>query len=134
MDLFTSMNVFTHVVEAHGFTAASSRLGLSRAAVSKHIAQLESHLGGQLLQRTTRRVSLTEIGQAYYDSDDKDKVSKAVPVLRMVLEMENAPSRAEASYLLKAMDTVILVISEFGRRTYENGSAGTDHGTVSPGW
>ncbi len=66
MDLFTSMNVFTHVVEAHGFTAASTRLGLSRAAVSKHIAQLEAHLGGQLLQRTTRRVSLTAIGQAYY--------------------------------------------------------------------
>ena len=66
MDLLTSMNVFTHVAEAHGFTAASSRLGLSRAAVSKHIAQLEAHLGGQLLQRTTRRVSLTEIGQAYY--------------------------------------------------------------------
>ena len=66
MDLLASMNVFTHVVEAHGFTAASSRLGLSRAAVSKHIAQLEAHLGGQLLQRTTRRISLTEIGQAYY--------------------------------------------------------------------
>jgi DNA-binding transcriptional LysR family regulator len=66
MDLFTSMNIFTHVVEANGFTAASARLGLSRAAVSKHIAQLEAHLGGQLLQRTTRRISLTEIGQAYY--------------------------------------------------------------------
>ena len=66
MNLLTSMNVFTHVVEAHGFTAASARLGLSRASVSKHIAQLEAHLGGQLLQRTTRRVSLTEIGKAYY--------------------------------------------------------------------
>jgi DNA-binding transcriptional LysR family regulator len=60
------MHIFTHVAEASGFTAASARLGLSRAAVSKHIAQLEAHLGGQLLQRTTRRVSLTEIGQAYY--------------------------------------------------------------------
>ena len=60
------MHIFTHVAEASGFTAASTRLGLSRAAVSKHIAQLEAHLGGQLLQRTTRRVSLTEIGQAYY--------------------------------------------------------------------
>lgn len=66
MDLYASMRVFTHVAEASGFTAASTRLGLSRAAVSKHIAQLESHLGGQLLQRTTRRVSLTEVGQTYY--------------------------------------------------------------------
>ena len=67
MDQLAGMRVFTHVVEANGFTAASSRLGLSRAAVSKHIAQLESHLGGRLLNRTTRRVSLTEIGQIYYD-------------------------------------------------------------------
>ena len=67
VDLFTSMRIFTHVVEANGFTAASTRLGLSRAAVSKHIAQLETHLGGQLLQRTTRRVSLTEVGQTYYE-------------------------------------------------------------------
>jgi DNA-binding transcriptional LysR family regulator len=66
VDLLASMHIFTHVAEASGFTAASARLGLSRAAVSKHIAQLEAHLGGQLLQRTTRRVSLTEIGQAYY--------------------------------------------------------------------
>lgn len=66
MDLLSGMRVFTHVVEAGGFTAASQRLGLSRAAVSKQVAQLEGHLGGQLLQRTTRRVSLTEIGQAFY--------------------------------------------------------------------
>ena len=67
VDLLTSMHIFTHVVEANGFTAASARLGLSRAAVSKHIAQLETHLGGQLLQRTTRRVSLTDVGQSYYE-------------------------------------------------------------------
>lgn len=67
VDLLTSMHIFTHVVEANGFTAASTRLGLSRAAVSKHIAQLETHLGGQLLQRTTRRVSLTDVGQSYYE-------------------------------------------------------------------
>lgn len=67
MDLLTGMRVFTHVVEANSFTAASDRLGLSRAAVSKHIAQLEAHLGGRLLNRTTRRISLTEAGQAYFD-------------------------------------------------------------------
>jgi len=63
----SSMRVFTQVAEANSFTAASSRLGLSRAAVSKQIAQLESHLGGRLLNRTTRKVSLTEIGQIYYE-------------------------------------------------------------------
>jgi DNA-binding transcriptional LysR family regulator len=67
MDLLTGMRIFIHVVEANSFTAASNKLGLSRAAVSKHIVQLESHLGGRLLNRTTRRVSVTEAGQAYFE-------------------------------------------------------------------
>ena len=67
MDLLTGMRIFTHVVEANSFSAASDRLGLSRAAVSKHIARLEAHLGGRLLNRTTRRISLTEAGQAYLE-------------------------------------------------------------------
>lgn len=68
MDRLTSMRVFTSVVENSGFSAASEKLGLSRAAVSKHIAQLEMHLGGRLLNRTTRRMSLTGVGRVYYTS------------------------------------------------------------------
>jgi len=68
MDRLTSMRIFTSVVESSGFSAASEQLGLSRAAVSKHIARLESHLGGRLLNRTTRQISLTEVGRVYYAS------------------------------------------------------------------
>ncbi|MBM3488059.1 MAG: LysR family transcriptional regulator [Alphaproteobacteria bacterium] len=67
MDRLTSMAIFARVVEAEGFSAAVERLGLSRGAVSKHILQLEDHLGVRLLNRTTRRVSLTEIGRTYYE-------------------------------------------------------------------
>ena len=67
MDQLTSMRVFVHVAELNGFTAASDKLGISRAAASKHVLKLENHLGARLLHRTTRRISLSEIGKIYYE-------------------------------------------------------------------
>jgi len=67
MDKLNSMKVFVEVVNSEGFTAAANRIGLSRAQVSKSVMQLETHLGARLLNRTTRRVSLTEIGRIYYE-------------------------------------------------------------------
>jgi DNA-binding transcriptional LysR family regulator len=66
MDRFENTKVFAAVVESGGFTAAAERLGLSRAAVSKHVQQLEERLGARLLDRTTRRVSVTEAGRVFY--------------------------------------------------------------------
>src|SRR5271168_33909 len=67
MDRFENARVFTTVIEAGGFTAAAERLGLSRAATSKHIQQLEQRLGARLLERTTRRVSVTDAGRRFYE-------------------------------------------------------------------
>lgn len=67
MDRLTEMEAFTRVVELGGFTGAAKKLGLSKSAISKHVAALESRLGARLLNRTTRRVSPTEIGLAYFD-------------------------------------------------------------------
>lgn len=67
MDRLTAMEIFTNVVEFEGFSAAAGRLGISRASVSKQVIQLEESLGARLLNRTTRRVSVTEIGEAYYE-------------------------------------------------------------------
>lgn len=67
LDRLTSLTVFAKVAEAGGFSAAGRRLGLSPAMVSNHIQELEARLGVRLLNRTTRRVSLTEVGQSYYD-------------------------------------------------------------------
>ena len=61
------MSTFFSVVEHGGFSAAADRLGLSRAQVSKAVMQLEAFLGTRLLNRTTRRVGLTETGRAYYE-------------------------------------------------------------------
>jgi DNA-binding transcriptional LysR family regulator len=60
------MLVFAEVVATGSFTAAARRLGLSKASVSREVARLERRLGAQLLRRTTRSMSLTEIGEAFH--------------------------------------------------------------------
>lgn len=67
MDRLTSMTVFTKVVENTGFSAAGRRLNMSATMVSNHVQSLEAHLGVRLLNRTTRKLSLTEAGRAYYE-------------------------------------------------------------------
>jgi DNA-binding transcriptional LysR family regulator len=67
MDRLLSMKVFATVVECGSFAGAAEQLHLSATATSRHVADLEKHLGAQLLQRSTRRLNLTEIGTSYYD-------------------------------------------------------------------
>ena len=59
--------IFTRVVECHSFTQAAQLLGMQKSTVSRRIAQLEERLGVRLLNRTTRKLRLTEVGQAYYE-------------------------------------------------------------------
>lgn len=66
MDRLNAMRVFTRIVELGGFAKAADSLQLPRASVTILIKQLEAHLGVQLLQRTTRQISLTLDGAAYY--------------------------------------------------------------------
>jgi DNA-binding transcriptional LysR family regulator len=67
MDRLTSLTAFVRVVDAGGFSAAGRRLNMSTTMVSSHVQALEDRLGVRLLNRTTRKVSLTEVGKAYYD-------------------------------------------------------------------
>lgn len=67
MDQLKAMEIFVEVARLRGFSAAGRQLGISRALVSKHIMQLEAELGARLLHRSTREVSLTELGQAYLE-------------------------------------------------------------------
>jgi len=66
MDRFLEMQTFVAVVDAGSFVKASEALDISKAAASRHIGDLETRLGVRLLQRTTRRLSLTEEGQVFY--------------------------------------------------------------------
>jgi len=67
MDSIDLIRTFVAVVDAGSFTAAGQQLGKSKALVSKHVAELERRLGAKLLFRTTRRVTVTDIGKAYHE-------------------------------------------------------------------
>lgn len=67
MDRYTALQVFRHVAELNSFAEAGRRLGLSPAAISKNVAELEAHVGARLINRTTRRMALTHEGKTYLD-------------------------------------------------------------------
>ena len=85
MDRFAAIDTFVQVVEAGSFSAVARRAGSSQSAVSKQVAALESHLGVKLLSRTTRALSLTDEGRAYFET-----------ALRIVHELAEADSAARA--------------------------------------
>ena len=91
MDRLSEMEAFATVVDQGGFTDAAKKLGISKSAVSKHVSSLESRLGARLLNRTTRRVSPTEIGLAYYDRARR-VLNDAGEADALVTAMQSAPS------------------------------------------
>jgi len=115
MDTVIGMRTFVAVVDTGSFTVAAERLGISKALTSKYVGQLEEHLGVRLLNRTTRKLSVTEVGQAYYQRcrqllDDLDELESAVRqqqaspqgelrVAAPVLFGESYLTRAVADYL-----------------------------------
>lgn len=82
MDLLNSMDVFNRVARLESFSAAARDLGMSKTAVSRHVSDLENTLGVRLLNRTTRRMSLTEAGHAY--------VARSSAILTEIEELRNA--------------------------------------------
>ena len=85
MDKLEAMNAFAKVVASGSYAEAARRLGLTRSAVSKAVMELERLLGARLLDRTTRRVTPTEAGLAYYE--------RCVSILADVEETEIRVSR-----------------------------------------
>lgn len=110
------MRTFRRVVELGSFTAAARSLNLSKAAVSKQIGELEAHLGAALMHRTTRRLSVTEAGQAYFersirllDEFDAAEVEvrylQAEPTGSLRLSVPNAFSVTQLAGTLNALAT-----------------------------
>jgi DNA-binding transcriptional LysR family regulator len=89
------LSSFLAVVRAGSFVAAADATGLSKAAVSRHVAELEEHLGVRLLHRTTRRLSLTDDGQRFHA-----RASDLITLMEE-LEAETVSSGGEASGLLR---------------------------------
>src|SRR5512138_2851981 len=88
MDRLAAMEAFVRIVEAGSFVSAAERLALSTSSLSRLVADLEQHHGTRLLNRTTRRLSLTESGQAYYE--------RCVTLLADLAEAETMAGQAAA--------------------------------------
>jgi len=84
MDRIASMMTFVKVVDTGGFTAAARALNLSPSAVTTHVQSLEGRLSARLLNRNTRKINLTEVGQAYYER-----------CLRILADLDQAEQIAE---------------------------------------
>ncbi len=82
---FSDLDIFVRVVTAGSMSAAGREIGFSPAVVSKRLRRLEDYLGTRLLQRTTRQIALTEVGQGYYE--------RAVAILAAMEEAEAFVSR-----------------------------------------
>lgn len=82
MDKLESLHVFCRVVELNSFSRAADQLQLSNASITNHIAGLESHFGVRLLNRTTRKLSLTDDGRSCYE--------RALRLLGEMTELEDA--------------------------------------------
>jgi len=93
MDWLDSMRVFAHIVEQKSFSAAARDLGLPASTVTDAVKQLEARLGVRLLQRTTRHVSPTLDGEAYYQ--------RCLSILAEIEDAESAFSGAKPSGLLR---------------------------------
>jgi DNA-binding transcriptional LysR family regulator len=85
-DVLTGMRVFTTVVDLASFAKASERLDLSRGMTSRYVAGVEARLGVRLLNRTTRRISMTEAGREYYQ--------RASEILALVEQAEDAAGQS----------------------------------------
>jgi DNA-binding transcriptional LysR family regulator len=104
VDRLEAMSIFVAAVEAGSFTAASRKLGVPLPTVSRKVADLEAQLDARLLIRTTRKLTLTDAGEAY--------LSAARAILEQVADAERA---ASGEYLTPRGDLAIAAPIVFGR-------------------
>lgn len=108
------LQTYVHVVEEGSFAAAARRMGISRSQASKYIADLEADLGTRLLQRSTRSLRMTDLGQRYYD-----RVRRILEDLRCANEDIREASSKVAGRLrigvpkIYMMSTLQPVVSDF---------------------
>jgi DNA-binding transcriptional LysR family regulator len=105
MDRFQALTAFAGVVESGSFVSAAERLGVSVSAVSRHVAELEAHLNVRLLNRTTRRLSLTESGRVFFEH-----------CVQLLADLDEAERSASASALTPRGTLRLSAAVTFGER------------------
>ncbi|MEG3129584.1 LysR family transcriptional regulator [Pantoea cypripedii] len=116
-DNLTAMMLFARVVERQSFSEAARTLGVSKSYVSREIARLEIRLGIKLLQRTTRKVALTELGQAYYPFCTRllDEMHRADAFVQQVHQLPAGNVRLQAPVTF-GCQCVVPTLNHFIRR------------------
>lgn len=104
MDRLESIAAFIGVAGAGGFSAAGRELGIPVATLSRRVAELEAALGSRLLRRSTREVSLTEVGQTYFST-----------CRRLLAELKEADDAVSGEYREPRGDLVVTAPLGFGR-------------------
>jgi DNA-binding transcriptional LysR family regulator len=104
MDRIDAMQAFVAVADLQGFAPAARKLGLSPSGVTRSIAALEERLGARLLQRTTRKVALTDVGMRYLER-----------ARRILADIEEAESSAEGERTRPSGRLVVSAPIGFGR-------------------
>src|SRR5450755_3727914 len=104
MDRIDAMQAFVAVADLHGFAPAARKLGLSASGVTRLIAALEDRLGARLLQRTTRSVTLTDVGTRYLER-----------ARRILADVEEAEASAQAERTRPSGRLVVSAPVGFGR-------------------
>lgn len=104
MNNYSDIVAFVRVVEAHSFVAAAQSLGMSPSAISKAVSRLEERLGARLLNRTTRSLSMTDLGTSFYErcrqalgqldhAESEVSESRGVPRGRLRVDVPNSLGR-----------------------------------------
>ncbi len=109
MDLLRALKVFIHVIDDHSFAAAARSLDLAPAVVTRLVAELEEHLGARLINRTTRRLALTDVGAEY--------LTRARQILADVEEAEALASSAtkEARGLVRVLVPPAIAVHQLAK-------------------
>jgi DNA-binding transcriptional LysR family regulator len=115
MDRFEDMRIYAEIVRSGSFTAAATKLGLTKQLVSRRISDLEDRLGVRLLNRTTRKLSPTELGRTYFErcvrliaeiEEAEQELTNHAPDLRGVLRV-TAPMSFSTMYLSQAIASFV---------------------------
>jgi DNA-binding transcriptional LysR family regulator len=105
MDRFAALTAFARVVETGSFARAADRLNVSISSVSRQVAELEAHLGARLINRTTRRLSLTESGQVFYER-----------CVQLLADLEEAEIAVNAASIVPSGTLRLTCSATFGAR------------------
>ena len=114
MGIYTKMKTFVAVIQENSFNQAAIKLGTSAAEISRRVSSLEAELKAKLINRTTRKLTLTSLGEAYFE-DCKKVINDIDAANQRILFQQQEPSGVLVVHYISS-DDVLPIVSEFTRQ------------------